>query len=103
MKRSDTDPELRHLIETAAAGRKVSVVCSLRLDPRRSADPEETTQQVKALMGRVEGQTGEQPADSTVFGNLGSLALSASVAFVDRLIAQPEIATATVNAQSTSI
>jgi hypothetical protein len=51
------------------------------------------------LLRRVEDQTGEHPAESTVFGNLGAFALSAPVAFVDRLIARPEVATATANRQ----
>jgi hypothetical protein len=99
MKRRDTDPQLRRLIETAGVGGSVSVVCSLTRNPRRPVNPEETQQNVDALLRRVEDQTGERPVESSVFSNIGAFALSAPVPFIERLIAQPEIATATANVQ----
>jgi len=54
-------------------------------------------------MRRVEEQTGEQPGEYTVFDNLGAFALTAPAEFVDRLLVQPEIATATANYQEEDV
>jgi len=99
MKRRDADPELRRLLETADAGQGVSVICALRPGSASPPEPGETQRHVTALMRRVEEQTGERPDEYTVFDNLGAFALTAPAEFVDRLLVQPEIATATANDQ----
>jgi hypothetical protein len=97
MKRRDIDPELRRQLDAADAGQDVWVACSLRFDPARPPEPGETERQMRALMRRVEEQTGERAGESTVFENLGTFALAAPAGFIDRLLIQPEIATAMAN------
>jgi hypothetical protein len=99
MKRQDVDPELRRQLKAARAGQNVSVAISLRHDSARPPEPEETKGRVTTLLRRVEEQTGEQPSAYTIFDNLGAFALAAPARFIDRLIVQPEIATATASFQ----
>jgi len=99
MNRSYTDPELRRQLKAAGAGQYVSVAISLQRDSDRPPEPEETKQRVTALLQRVEEQTGERPSASTIFENLGAFAVVAPVGFIDQLLAQPEIATATASFQ----
>ena len=99
MNRRDIDPELRRQLRAARADQDVSVAISFRPDPAKPLEPEETKQRVTTLLRRVEQQTGEQPSSYTIFENLGAFALAAPPGFIDRLIVQPEIATATANFQ----
>jgi hypothetical protein len=99
MRPRHTDPELRRQLKAARADQDVSAVFSLRFESTRSPEPEETKHQVATLLQRVEEQTGEQPSATTIFENLGAFAVAAPVGFIDRLLAQPEIATATANIQ----
>jgi hypothetical protein len=97
MNRRDADPELRRQLGAAGADKDVSAVCSLQFDPAQPPGPAETQRQVRALMRRVEEQTGEQPSEYAIFDNLGAFALLAPAGFINQLLVQPEIATATAN------
>src|SRR5262249_56858348 len=75
------DPELRRQIQAARGGQDVPVVSSLQIEPARPREPGETDWQVRALMRRVDDQTGERAGESNGFENLGTFALSAPVGF----------------------
>jgi len=95
--RRSIDPELSRQLKAAGAGQDVSAAISLRPDSARPPEPEETRHRVTTLLQRVERETGERPSASTIFENLGSFAIAAPAGFIERLLAQPEIATATAN------
>jgi hypothetical protein len=80
--------------EAAEARQPVAASFTLRLDPRSPPSPDEVESQVARLLARVAGQTGQQPFDVQVFGNIGSFAVSAPAEFVEQLARQPEIDTA---------
>ena len=101
MEVEQADPELiRQLRNTLDEGQSVAVVCSLHPSPApESPSAAQTTQRVNEVLARVRQQTGQTPGEVTVFGNLGAFLLSAPPRFVWRLLAQPEVATATANQQ----
>ena len=101
MQLKKADRELLRQLDAAPAGGPVEVVISLRADPSLAELPsaKETEEQVARLLERVGQETGEQPRDHTVFGNLGAFAVSAPAGFVRQLMRQPEVATATANRQ----
>jgi hypothetical protein len=98
VKKDRTDPELRRQIEAAAGtGRPVAAVYTIRAGPEALPGPDQVEARVARLLDKVRAQTGQQPADVQVFGNIGSFAVSAPAEFVDRLAQQPEVVTATAS------
>ena len=102
--RVKVDPELRRQLDQAAASKPAAIQAVLRLrqPARRSSRPpaREATQVVaRDLLARVAEEVGAAAADYdfNVFPNLGYLVLSAPAGFVERVLHQPEIASASAN------
>jgi hypothetical protein len=98
------DPELRRQLDQAAASKPAAVEAVLRLrqPTRRSSRPrvQEAAQDVaRDLLARVAGEMGAAASDYdfNVFPNLGYLVLSAPAGFVERVLHQPEVASASAN------
>ena len=98
------DPELRRQLDQAAASKPAAVEAVLRLrqPTRRSSRPlvQEAAQDVaRDLLARVAEELGAAASDYdfNVFPNLGYLVLSAPAGFVERVLHQPEIASASAN------
>ena len=101
--RATVDPELRRQLSRAGTVRSgpVEVVMRLRPAVRSSAAPSpEATRDLAALIvGRVAEELGtaRDAYDFNVFPNLGYFVLSASPGFVERVLDQPEVASASAN------
>ncbi|MEQ1633988.1 MAG: hypothetical protein ABL997_16535 [Planctomycetota bacterium] len=100
------DPELTRQLEAATlARRSMQAVFFLRSMPTRARTavpvPEETRETVRALIERVERETGEHVEDFNVFPSLASFVLKASPRVVEFVFEQEEIASATANQRST--
>ena len=98
------DPELRRQLDQASRSRggAVEAVLRLRQPVRRSArQPAGETVQVVArdMLARVadELDVSASDYDFNVFPNLGYLVLKAPVGFVERVLRQPEVASASAN------
>ena len=98
------DPELRRQLDQAAASTPAAVEAVLRLRQpmRRSSHPpvREAAQDVaRDLLARVAEEMGAAASDYdfNVFPNLGYLVLSAPAGFVERVLHQPEVASASAN------
>lgn len=97
------DPELRRQLNGAAAAEAKPVEAVLRLRPTpRSAiapPPQATRQLAELVVTRVAEELGvsEEDYDFNVFPNLGYFVLSASPVFVERVLDQPEVASASAN------
>lgn len=99
-KKTKIDPELTRQIDSIGASNdSIEAVFSLDLPMKKLLDPttvEKTTHQV---LKRVEEEVGSKPTVVNVFENLGSFAVSAEAPFIQRIIDDPEIATAVANNQ----
>ena len=98
------DPELRRQLDQAAARKPATVEAVLRLRQpvRRSSrprEPEAAQDVARDLLARVAEEVGAAASDYdfNVFPNLGYLVLSASAGFVERVLDQPEIVSASAN------
>ncbi len=98
------DPELRRQLDQASASRPRAVEAVLRLRPptrrsSRAAVPEAAQDVARELLARVAGEAGVAASDYdfNVFPNLGYLVLKAPAGFVERVMHQPEIASASAN------
>jgi hypothetical protein len=98
------DPELRRQLDQAAASKPAAVEAVLRLrqPTRRSSRPlvQEAAHDVaRDLLARVAEEMGAAASDYdfNVFPNLGYLVLSAPAGFVERVLHQPEVASASAN------
>lgn len=98
------DPELlRQVTEaeskaTASSEAWVQAVVFLEPDAGQSSGPADVEQLVSAMLTRVEHDIGEQPHDVNVFRNLRSFVVQAPPRFLRRLVEQPEVRSATANA-----
>jgi hypothetical protein len=98
VKKVPADPELRRQIEEAAGtGRPVGAVFTIQADLADLPEPDAVEAQIAALLDTVRAQTGQQPGEVQVFGNIGSFAVSAPAEFVARLVQQPEVVTASAS------
>jgi hypothetical protein len=98
------DPELRRQLDQAAGSRggPIQVVLRLRQPARRSSRPpagEVTEVVARDLLARVAEELGSAASDYdfNVFPNLGYLVLQAPSGFVERVLRQPEVASASAN------
>jgi len=97
------DPELRRQLNGAAAAEAKPVEAILRLRPTpRSAiapPPQATRQLAELVITRVAEELGvtEEDYDFNVFPNLGYFVLVAPPVFVERVLDQPEVASASAN------
>jgi hypothetical protein len=96
------DPELRRQLDAAsAAGSPVAAVIGLR--PRGEGvailTSEQTERLARQLLERIERSTGIGPRAVNVFQHLGSFLVVAEPAFLDELLAQPEVRSAVANRQ----
>jgi hypothetical protein len=98
------DPELRRQLDQAAASKPAAVeaVLRLRTPARRSSRPparEAARDVARDLLARVAQEVGVAASDYdfNVFPNLGYLVLSAPAGFVERVLHQPEVASASAN------
>jgi hypothetical protein len=96
------DPELRRQLHGAAAAETapVEAVLRLRSTTRSLAPPPEATRDMaELLVTRVAEELGvtSEEYDYNVFPNLGYFVLSASPGFVERVLHQPEVASASAN------
>lgn len=102
--RAKIDPELKQQLKSAAASHAEPVEAVLRLRPpkRRKSltpSPDATRALAEGLVKRVTEELGSDAGkvDVNVFANLGYFVVSAPRAFVERIVAQPEIAAASSN------
>jgi hypothetical protein len=102
--RARIDPELMRQLKSAAASRSEPVEAVLRLRPPKSArslapSPDATRALAEGLVSRVAQELGTDAGqvDFNVFANLGYFVVSAPSAFVERIVSQPEIASAASN------
>ena len=99
------DPELRRQLDNGAAAASptpVEAVMRLRPPVRRSAGapkPEATREITEKLLARVADEVGVRASDYefNVFPNLGYFVLSAPPVFVERVLRQPEVVSASAN------
>jgi hypothetical protein len=97
------DPELRRQLDGAATAGAPPVEAVLRLRPKtRSAlapPPEATRDLAELLVARVAEELGvtAEAYDFNVFPNLGYFVLSAPSGFVERVLDQPEVVSASAN------
>ena len=97
------DPELRRQLSGATAAEAAPVEAVLRLRaPTRSAlapPPQATRDLAQLVVARVAEELGvaADAYDFNVFPNLGYFVLSASPGFVERVLDQPEVASASAN------
>jgi hypothetical protein len=97
------DPELRRQLDGAAAAEAKPVEAILRLRPTpRSAiapPPQVTRELAELVITRVAEELGvtEEHYDFNVFPNLGYFVLAAPPVFVERVLDQPEVASASAN------
>jgi hypothetical protein len=95
------DPVLRRQLDGAAAETTpVEAVLRLRSRTRSLAPPPEATRDIaEILVTRVAEELGvtAEEYDYNVFPNLGYFVLSASPGFVERVLDQPEVASASAN------
>ncbi len=103
--KAKVDPELRRQLDDATALAKaapVEAVLRLRNPARRSARTAQspTTQEIaETLFERVADDCGLRERDYqwNVFPNLGYAVVSAPPAFIERLLSQPEVLSASAN------
>lgn len=93
-------PELLRQLEGLAEGGATSAVFTLRRVPEKPLLPEETVRRAGVLIDRVSKIVGDAPLQCNVFKNMGSFVVLASRAFLERLLQEEEIASATANVQS---
>lgn len=97
------DPELRRQLSHATAAEEGPVEAVLRLrSPIRSGEPPApgaTRDLARLVVGRVAEELGAAAGtyDVNVFPNLGYFVLSAAPGFVERVLEQPEVASASAN------
>jgi hypothetical protein len=104
VQRAKIDPELKARLKSAAASRSEAVEAVLRLraparQKRLTPSPDATRALAEGLVKRVSEELGEDAGEVAfnVFPNLGYFVVSAPSAFVERIVAQPEIASASSN------
>jgi hypothetical protein len=106
--RAKVDPELRRQLAQAPASRAgvVEAVLRLRAPVRRSGrSPELSTAKsavhdtARELLARVADELGTAPSDYdfNVLPNLGYCVLKARAGFVERVLQQPEVVSASAN------
>jgi hypothetical protein len=103
--KTKVDPELRRQLDEATAAARsapVEAVLRLRNPPRRSArtTTSPTTQEIaETLFERLADECGLRERDYqwNVFPNLGYAVVSAPPAFIERLLSQPEVLSASAN------
>jgi hypothetical protein len=95
------DPELRRQLESAgAADEPVSAEFSLQATADGTIlSPEETERRVNELVGQVEREVGSSPERLRIRKNLGMFSVTARPAFIRKLTAMDEVATATASRQ----
>ncbi len=105
-RKAQVDPELRRQLDDGAAAASptpVEAVMRLRPPVRRSAgarpEPEATREIAEKLLARVADEVGVRASDYefNVFPNLGYFVLSAPPVFVERVLRQPEVVSASAN------
>src|SRR5579871_3440652 len=95
------DPQLRSQIAKAdAAHPTVAATFTLRNSARGLRSPQETQRVVQRILERCQAQTKVRPKGFNVFENLQSFAVDAAPDFVQALLNEPEIESATANEQS---
>jgi len=101
--RAKIDPELRRQLDGAAASEAQPIEAVLRLRPKTrlalAPPPEATRDLAELVVARVAEELGvaAEAYDFNVFPNLGYFVLSASPGFVERVLDQPEVASASAN------
>ena len=102
--KTKVDPELRRQLDRAASANTgaVEAVLRLRAPARRSSRPpaqQATHAAARELLARVAEEIGAAASDYdfNVFPNLGYCVVSASAHFVERVVRQPEVASASAN------
>lgn len=101
--KTKVDPELRRQLTEAAASAPGPVEAVLRLRSTlrstRTPAPEATRDLAQQLVARVAKELGAAAGeyDLNVFPNLGYCVVSAPPGFVERVLVQPEVASASAN------
>jgi len=101
--KTKVDPELRRQLTLASAAEAAPVEAVLRLRSTlrssRTPAPDATRILAERVMTRVAAEVGAAAGeyDLNVFPNLGYCVLSAPPGFVERVLHQPEVASASAN------
>lgn len=90
---------LRRQLDAAGEAERVEAVLTLRPDEGSGepAEPAAVEETVERVLRRVAEETGTTDYDFNVFGFLESFAVVAEPRFIERLLGQPEVESATAN------
>ena len=94
----EISPGLRRQLDAAGEAERVEAVLTLRPDEAgEPAEPSAVEETVERVLRRVAEETGTTDYDFNVFGFLESFAVAAEPRFIERLLGQPEVESATAN------
>jgi hypothetical protein len=95
-----TDPELLRQVDSAALGSEpIQAVFTLSLPMKELLNPQKVKEAAYKIVKEVSEQVGETPGDVNVFENLGSFVISATPAFIRKLLSETRISAAVANKQ----
>ncbi len=98
-----TDPELLRQLEAATTDQAlVQAVFTLQLPKSHETAPERVEELTHQVLNRVADKIGADAHEVNIFRNLGAFVVSAPAPFINALLTQPEIASATANRQPES-
>lgn len=94
-------PTLRRQLDAAGDAERVEAVLTLKPneDSTEPAPPKVVEETVERVLRRVAEETGTADYDFNVFGFLESFAIAAEPKFIERLLSQPEVESATASRQ----
>jgi hypothetical protein len=101
--KTKVDPELRRQLTLAATSSRAPVEAVLRLRSTlrstRPPEPQATRDLAQQVIARVAQELGADAGeyDFNVFPNLGCFVVSAPPGFVERVLVQPEVVSASAN------
>jgi hypothetical protein len=96
---ANIDPRLTSKLGAALTEEKVRAVITLSTQPMNHAGSAQTTNNIMdEILRRTENATNEKPSRVKYFSKLGVLMIEASTSFIQKLIENPEIATAALAA-----
>ena len=93
-----TDPELLRQIDSAADNNEyIQAVFSLALPTKKLLDPQQVEETTNQVLHRAEEEVGSKPSDVNIFKNMGSFVISADASFIQKVIDDPDVASAIAN------
>jgi hypothetical protein len=88
---------MKQLGAAASTTTPIEAVVMLRAVKPTKKGADDTNARATALLGRVASATGLEPLDVNVFANLDSFVVRAEAPFIERLLEQAEVSSATAN------